>query len=374
VRKTLPALILIALWFPLVVLSCAPIKASVPVDSDRDGVPDNYDYRYDLHFTSPQYYDKCPTSTPMGVKVDKHGCPLDTDQDTVPDYLDKCPGTPTGVKVDKDGCPLDTDQDNVPDYLDKCPGTPAGVKVDKDGCPLDSDMDDVSDYLDKCPGTPAGVKVDKDGCPLDTDKDGVPDYLDKCPDTPPGVLVDQNGCSPTARIVLLPEPDGKVGEISVTTAAGSQMLNKPWEATELVSADQLPSAPKVMDETEVRKIFKEALAAQPDPSVVRIIYFKSGSAALTSGALRSIQEILEAIQSQQSNHVMVLGYTDTVASVQYNRKLSQRRAKSVADLLVSKGVQRAVIEIEYYGKEKLLVPTPDGVNEPRNRRVEIFVR
>ena len=60
---------------------------------------------------------------------------------------------------------LDSDNDGVPDNLDKCPGTPAGVAVDKDGCPLDSDKDGVYDYLDKCPGTPAGVKVDKDGCP-----------------------------------------------------------------------------------------------------------------------------------------------------------------------------------------------------------------
>ena len=60
---------------------------------------------------------------------------------------------------------LDSDNDGVPDNLDKCPGTPAGVAVDKDGCPLDSDNDGVYDYLDKCPGTPAGVKVDQDGCP-----------------------------------------------------------------------------------------------------------------------------------------------------------------------------------------------------------------
>ena len=60
---------------------------------------------------------------------------------------------------------LDSDNDGVPDNLDKCPGTPAGVAVDKDGCPLDSDNDGVPDYLDKCPGTPAGVTVDKDGCP-----------------------------------------------------------------------------------------------------------------------------------------------------------------------------------------------------------------
>jgi OOP family OmpA-OmpF porin len=119
---------------------------------------------------------------------------IDSDNDGVVDSLDKCPGTPVGVVVDKDGCPLDTDKDGIADYLDKCPGTPAGVAVDKDGCPLDADKDGVPDYLDKCPDTPAGVAVDKDGCPLDSDKDGVPDYLDKCPDTPAGSVVEKDGC------------------------------------------------------------------------------------------------------------------------------------------------------------------------------------
>jgi OOP family OmpA-OmpF porin len=313
VRKTLSAsFILAAFLFFLVLSSCAYITTSLPVDSDNDGVPDNYDYRNE--FTKAPYYDKCPMTTPPGAKVDDWGCPVD------------------------------------------------------------SDMDGVPDYQDKCPGTPAGVKVDKDGCPLDTDKDGVPDYRDKCPGTPPGVPVDQDGCSATARIVLLPDLDGKVGKISVTTAAGSQMLNQPWESTELVSADLLPSKPQIMDEKEVRTIFKDALAAQPNPTVSFMIYFKRGSTVLTDKSLQLIPEILEAIKSQNSNHVGVMGHTDTVASVEYNRKLSQRRAKSVADLLVSRGVDRAVVEIEFYGKEKLLIKTPDGMAEARNRRVEIIVR
>lgn len=39
---------------------------------------------------------------------------------------------PTPAPVEK---PLDSDNDGVPDYLDKCPGTPAGVTVGKHGCP-----------------------------------------------------------------------------------------------------------------------------------------------------------------------------------------------------------------------------------------------
>jgi OOP family OmpA-OmpF porin len=64
--------------------------------------------------------------------VDK---PLDSDGDGVVDQFDKCPHTPPGVAVDKDGCPLDSDGDGIPDYLDKCPDTPAGVTVGKYGCP-----------------------------------------------------------------------------------------------------------------------------------------------------------------------------------------------------------------------------------------------
>ncbi len=89
----------------------------------------------------------------------------------------------------------DSDNDGVPDNLDRCPNTPAGVKVDKNGCPIDSDHDGVPNYLDRCPNTPAGVKVDKNGCPIDSDHDGVPNYLDKCPNTPKGMKVDKNGCA-----------------------------------------------------------------------------------------------------------------------------------------------------------------------------------
>jgi OOP family OmpA-OmpF porin len=68
--------------------------------------------------------------------VDASGCPVDSDGDGVPDYLDKCPGTPSGVAVGSDGCPLDSDGDGVPDNLDKCPGTPKGVPVNDSGCPI----------------------------------------------------------------------------------------------------------------------------------------------------------------------------------------------------------------------------------------------
>ncbi len=45
----------------------------------------------------------------------------------------------------------DEDNDGWPDAMDRCPGTPLGVATDSTGCPLDSDNDGIYDYLDKEP-------------------------------------------------------------------------------------------------------------------------------------------------------------------------------------------------------------------------------
>lgn len=57
----------------------------------------------------------------------------DEDGDFILDAADECPGTPYGVAVDSLGCPLDQDNDGVPDYLDKDNFTPAGAWVDDEG-------------------------------------------------------------------------------------------------------------------------------------------------------------------------------------------------------------------------------------------------
>ncbi len=67
----------------------------------------------------------------------------DEDKDGVIDIDDFCIGTPKDVKVDARGCPIDTDNDNIPDYLDKEANTPKGAVVNSDGIQLTDEMSEA---------------------------------------------------------------------------------------------------------------------------------------------------------------------------------------------------------------------------------------
>ena len=333
---------------------------------------------YKVSNLSPELVTSCDEALSKAVArmFMKERIIVDTDVDTVPDYRDECSETPRGVAVDKVGCPLDADQDGVPDYMDNCALTPEGVRVDPEGCPQDTDGDGISDYRDECPETPERVTVDRQGCPLDTDEDGVPDHVDQCPDTEKGVAVNSKGCrkNPRNRYVLIPDLNGVVGKLEVSSEKGSQVLDKAFEATGLNRADEVPTTPKIMDEAEVRRIFRDALNAQPTPPVHFILYFITGTTKLTQKSMDQLSQVLRSIEDRKSVDLTVSGHTDRAGSRGYNRKLSLDRAQKVAEFLLSKGVAPEIIEITSHGEGNPLVKTPDGVAEPKNRRVEVVVR
>ncbi len=179
---------------------------------------------------------------------------------------------------------------------------------------------------------------------------------------------------PVTQVVLLPDPDGKVGTLEVSNAGGKRTLTQAWQATESASLDKAPGEPRILDEKQVRQMFREALEAEPARPLSFIIYFKSDSIELSAESRALLAKAIDAIHARKSTDIIISGHTDAVAPIEYNRRLSLRRADAVADALVAKGVARQDIQITSHGEGNPLVPTPDEVPEPRNRRVEITVR
>jgi len=179
---------------------------------------------------------------------------------------------------------------------------------------------------------------------------------------------------PDNVFVLLADADGHVGRITVSNSKGSKELNQAMAATQVAGADQAPSVPAQMDQSQITRIFGEALSAQPSPPVRYTLYFDSNSAQLTADSLKQIPDVIRTIRERKSNDVSVVGHCDTTGNSEFNYKLSRTRAEAVSKLLVDAGIDLSSLEITSHGKDNPLIPTGDGVAEPRNRRVEITVR
>src|SRR6185437_9449539 len=118
-----------------------------------------------------------------------------------------------------------------------------------------------------------------------------------------------------------------------------------------------------------------AAAPAPAPAMARtfLVFFDFDKYNLTPDARRVIEAAAQSYKATGSARIDVSGYTDLAGTQAYNLRLSQRRADAVAAYLEKQGVPKSALDVKWFGKEHPRVPTPDGVREPQNRRVEIVM-
>ena len=117
--------------------------------------------------------------------------------------------------------------------------------------------------------------------------------------------------------------------------------------------------------------------ASPEPAAPTIsltVNFALGSAELTPQAIEVLDKLGTALASEalSAYRFRIEGHTDTIGTRDYNKSLSDQRAEVVVAYIQNKyQVPGTRMEPVGMGATKLLVQTPDQVDEPRNRRVQI---
>ena len=202
----------------------------------------------------------------------------------------------------------------------------------------DSDGDGVPDSRDMCPGTPAGAKVNSNGCPLDSDGDGVADYLDKCPGTPLGTPVDSTGCP----------------------------LDSDGDGVPDTAADCPGTPPGVRVDVHGCEI--QTISALSD------VEFRHGSDQLTDKSRAELADEAASVRKYPNMKVEVAGHTDSTGAEEFNQALSERRAQSVSDYLVSEGVNADNLSVRGYGESQPIADNGTVEGRARNRRVELRIQ
>lgn len=137
-----------------------------------------------------------------------------------------------------------------------------------------------------------------------------------------------------------------------------------------VVGERKPAAPA--PETFMPPVTEQPAAQVPVENAMFIVFFDWDRSDITAGA----NDVLDAVAQEVTNRkdlkgIVIVGHTDTSGPDAYNDKLAMRRAKSVRDGLVARGVNASLIRIEGRGEHDLLVKTSDNVREPANRRAQI---
>jgi OmpA-OmpF porin, OOP family len=113
--------------------------------------------------------------------------------------------------------------------------------------------------------------------------------------------------------------------------------------------------------------------APPPPPThqVYLVFFDWDKYNITPEGMQILEAAAAHWKAGGAVQIQVTGYTDLTGSPGYNQRLSERRASAVAAVLERLGVPRNEMIVAGRGMNDPRVPTPLGVREPQNRRVEI---
>lgn len=106
------------------------------------------------------------------------------------------------------------------------------------------------------------------------------------------------------------------------------------------------------------------------------VLFDYDASALQQGAVESLEKLGRLLKRNPKSRFIIEGHTDSFGPDDYNLRLSEQRAESVKNWLVTNmGIPADSIETRGFGKSRLIVPASSSIPEQRiNRRVEIVIR
>lgn len=157
------------------------------------------------------------------------------------------------------------------------------------------------------------------------------------------------------------------------------LIKDETTTTKTIPAEYAEVLKKVLVKKGGMTAWRQVPCNIPERGTILPIHYALGSAALTTQSRRIIDtHILSLMLKNESSTVEIGSHTDSRGSAESNQSLSERRAKSVVDYLILKGISQDRLIAVGYGETKLLNDCADGAScsealHQENRRTEFKV-
>ena len=103
------------------------------------------------------------------------------------------------------------------------------------------------------------------------------------------------------------------------------------------------------------------------------VLFDTGQAALKTGALTTLDRLVQFMGDYPERSVRIEGHTDSAGSDEANLQLSQRRADAVRQALISRGIDAGRVSATGYGETRPIAGNDTAAGRQQNRRIEIVL-
>jgi len=158
--------------------------------------------------------------------------------------------------------------------------------------------------------------------------------------------------------------DAEQAALKAKEQAAKEQAARAQAATEALRAQLLKQLNDVLQTTDT-----------PRGLVVNMadVLFETGKYNLSTDAQLKLAKLSGIIQAHPGLNLAIEGYTDTTGSADFNMKLSQQRADTVRDFLISQGLLPDTITSKGFGEANPIADNSTAAGRKQNRRVEIVV-
>lgn len=173
------------------------------------------------------------------------------------------------------------------------------------------------------------------------------------------------------------DADGAARPARAAESDAGPAAARPQATADQAKQDQAVQGAARGEDAERLQRQLDGLQVKPTPRGIVVTFgnvvFKTNSAELLPDALSNLDRLAAYLKESQSTVVKVEGYTDSSSSAGYNLGLSQRRADSLRQALVARGVDASRIDARGYGGAAPVAGNDTAEGRQMNRRVEVVI-